>query len=66
MREEHKVVIAGLQDEIRKAGAEGYKRGIDEMVAKQQGGEVEESSNEVSVNPSFPRMTAHPNFPKQN
>ncbi len=54
MREEHKVVIAGLQDEIRKAGAEGYKRGIDEMVAKQQGGEVEETTNEVSVNPFLP------------
>jgi hypothetical protein len=54
LREEHKVVIAGLQDEIRKASAEGYKRGIDEMVAKQQGGEVEDSSNEVSVNPFLP------------
>jgi hypothetical protein len=54
MIEDHKVVIAGLQDEIRKASAEGYKRGIDEMVAKQQGGEVEESSNEVSVNPFLP------------
>jgi hypothetical protein len=54
LKEEHNVVIAGLQDEIRKAGAEGYKRGVDEMVAKQQGGEVEKSSSEVSVNPFLP------------
>jgi chromosome segregation ATPase len=31
---EHKEQIAALQDEVRKAGAEGYKRGIDEMLSR--------------------------------
>ena len=66
MREDHKVVIAGLQDEIRKAGAEGYKRGIDEMVAKQQGEKWKNPPARSQLTPSFPRMTVLPNYPKPN
>ena len=35
--EEHKQQLAKKQEEIRLADAAGYKRGIDEMLAKQQG-----------------------------
>ena len=31
---EHKEQIAAMQDEVRKAGADGYKRGIDEMLSR--------------------------------
>ena len=49
--EEHKQQIAQKQEEIRLADAAGYKRGIDEMVAKQQGGEVAEDKISEEVNP---------------
>lgn len=48
--EEHKKEIEKKQEEIRMADADGYKRGIDEMLAKQQGGEVAEEISE-EVNP---------------
>ena len=54
LRNEQKEQMAALQDEVRKADAEGYKRGIDEMIAKQQGGEVEQQDEEVAVNPFLP------------
>ena len=50
LREEHKKEIEKKQEEIRMADADGYKRGIDEMLAKQQGGEVAEEISE-EVNP---------------
>ena len=59
LRNEQKEQMAALQDEIRKADAEGYKRGIDEMVAKQQGGEIEEP-DEASVNPFLPTEDGPP------
>ena len=49
--EEHKQQIAQKQEEIRLADAAGYKRGIDEMLAKQQGGEVAEDKISEEVNP---------------
>jgi len=60
LRNEQKEQMAALQDEVRKADAEGYKRGIDEMIAKQQGGEVEQQDEEVSVNPFLPSEDGPP------
>jgi hypothetical protein len=58
---EHKETIASLRDEIREADAAGYKRGIDEMVAKQQGGEVMDDDEEVAaVNPFQPKEDGPP------
>ena len=50
----HKEEVAALRDEIREADATGYKRGIDEMLSKQQGGEISDESEEVAVNPFLP------------
>ena len=60
LRNEQKEQMAALQDEVRKADAEGYKRGIDEMIAKQQGGEVEQQDEEVTVNPFLPSEDGPP------
>jgi len=60
LRNEQKEQMAALQDEVRKADAEGYKRGIDEMIAKQQGGEVEQQDEEVAVNPFLPSEDGPP------
>ena len=60
LRNEQKEQMAALQDEIRKADAEGYKRGIDEMIAKQQGGEIKEPDEETSVNPFLPTEDGPP------
>ena len=58
--------MAALQDEVRKADAEGYKRGIDEMIAKQQGGEIDKPDEEVAVNPFLPTEDGPPSFHKLN
>ena len=60
LRDEQKEELAALQDEVRKADAEGYKRGIDEMISKQQGGEVDQPNEEVSVNPFLPTEDGPP------
>ncbi|MDA7791890.1 hypothetical protein N8988_07525 [Opitutales bacterium] len=60
LRNEQKEQLAVLQDEVRKADAEGYKRGIDEMISKQQGGEVEQTDVELSVNPFLPTEDGPP------
>lgn len=60
LRNEQKEQLAVLQDEVRKADAEGYKRGIDEMISKQQGGEVEQPDEELSVNPFLPTEDGPP------
>ena len=60
LRNEQKEQLAALQDEVRKADAEGYKRGIDEMIAKQQGGEIEKPNEEVTVNPFLPSEDGPP------
>ena len=51
MLDEHKQQIEKKQEEIRMADASGYKRGIDEMLAKQQGGEVADNDISEEVNP---------------
>ena len=51
INEEHREVLAKKQEEIRQADADGYKRGIEEMLAKQQGGEVAENDITEEVNP---------------
>lgn len=60
LMEEHQQTIAGLRDEIREAESAGYKRGIDEMVAKQQGGEITEQEDEVAINPFKPKEDGPP------
>ena len=60
LRNEQKEQLAALQDEVRKADAEGYKRGIDEMISKQQGGEVEQTDVELSINPFLPTEDGPP------
>ena len=60
LRNEQKEQMAALQDEVRKADAEGYKRGIDEMIAKQQGGEIDKPDEEVAVNPFLPTEDGPP------
>jgi len=60
LMDEHQQTIAGLRDEIREAESAGYKRGIDEMVAKQQGGEITEQEDEVAVNPFKPKEDGPP------
>ena len=51
IQEEHKQILSKKQEEIRLADAAGYKRGIDEMLAKQQGGEVADNAISEEVNP---------------
>ena len=51
MQEEHKQQLSKKQEEIRLADAAGYKRGIDEMLSKQQGGEVADNAISEEVNP---------------
>ena len=58
--EEHKVILAQKQEEIRKADADGYKRGIDEMLAKQQGGEVADDEISEEVNPFLVKKDSTP------
>ena len=58
--EEHKVILAQKQEEIRKADADGYKRGIDEMLAKQQGGEVADEEISEEVNPFLVKKDSTP------
>ena len=55
----HKEEIALLREEIREADSVGYKRGIEEMT-KQQGGDISEESEEVSVNPFLPTEDGPP------
>ena len=60
LRNEQKEQMAALQDEVRKADAEGYKRGIDEMIAKQQGGEIANDEEVVAANPFLPQEEGPP------
>lgn len=57
---EHKETIASLRDEIREAETRGYKQGIDEMVAKQQGVETSDEEEVVAVNPFLPKEDGPP------
>ncbi|MAK47086.1 MAG: hypothetical protein CMI24_07545 [Opitutae bacterium] len=60
LNEEHKQILAQKQEEIRKADADGYKRGIDEMLAKTQGGEVAEDEISEEVNPFMVKKDSTP------
>jgi hypothetical protein len=51
LADEHKRTLEAKQKEITKADADGYKRGIEEMLAKQQGGEVADAGVSEEVNP---------------
>ena len=51
LSEDHKRAIEAKQKEIAKADADGYQRGIEEMLAKQQGGEVADDKMSEEVNP---------------
>jgi hypothetical protein len=51
MKAEQGEKIKALGKEITLADAAGYKRGIDEMVAKQTGGETLENGTELAANP---------------
>ena len=51
LREESEAKEQKLRGEITKADADGYKRGVEEMLAKQQGGEVAEDEISEEVNP---------------
>ena len=51
LHEEHKKQLAQKQEEVRLADAAGYERGINEMLAKQKGGEVADSEISEEVNP---------------
>ena len=57
---QHKEEVAALRDEIREADATGYKRGIDEMISKQQGGEINGESEDDAVNPFLPTEDGPP------
>ena len=58
--EEHKLAIQEKNEEIRMADASGYKRGIDEMIAKQKGGEVAEEEYNDEVNPFMIKKAGPP------
>jgi len=64
LKEEHGGKLSQLQREIKLADAAGYQRGIDEMLAKQQGG-VEALANQESkeVNPFGAQQDGPPQKP---
>ena len=51
MKDEQGEKIKALGKEITLADAAGYKRGIDEMIAKQTGGEDMSGNAELAINP---------------
>ena len=51
LKAEHGEKIKALGKEITLADAAGYKRGIDEMMAKQKGGENVDEDSELAINP---------------
>ena len=51
MKAEHGEKVKALGKEITAADAAGYKRGIDEMLAKQQGGKSEGAEEKLDSNP---------------
>ena len=63
MKAEHGEKIKALGKEITLADAAGYKRGIDEMVAKQTGGENLENVTELAANPFAGQDSGPPMVP---
>ena len=58
--DEHKLAIKEKNEEIRLADASGYKRGVDEMIAKQKGGEVDEEEYSQDMNPFMAKKSGPP------
>ena len=63
MKEEHGEKIKALGKEITLADAAGYKRGIDEMVAKTTGGENADENADLAINPFAAETTGPPIVP---
>jgi hypothetical protein len=63
MKAEHGEKIKALGKEITLADAAGYKRGIDEMMAKTTGGENAETNSELAINPFASEATGPPMVP---
>ena len=63
MKAEHGEKIKALGKEITLADAAGYKRGIDEMVAKTTGGESVDSNSDLAINPFATEPTGPPMVP---
>ena len=60
LKAEHGEKIKALGKEITLADAAGYKRGIDEMMAKQKGGENVDEDSELAINPFLVEPTGPP------
>ena len=60
LKAEHGEKIKALGKEITLADALGYKRGIDEMMAKQKGGENVDEDSELATNPFLVEPTGPP------
>ena len=63
MKDEHGEKIKALGKEITLADAAGYKRGIDEMMAKTTGGENVDENADVAINPFAAETTGPPIVP---
>ena len=62
MKAEHGEKVKSLGQEITAADAAGYKRGIDEMVAKQQGVEADAGDGKAETNPFLASKKGPPLF----
>jgi len=63
MKTEHGEKVKSLGQEITAADAAGYKRGIDEMLAKQQGVEADVGDGEADANPFLVAQDGPPMLP---
>ena len=63
LKAEHGEKIKALGREITLADAAGYKRGIDEMMAKQTGGENVDQDSELAKNPFAAEKDGPPSVP---
>lgn len=63
MKAEHGEKVKSLGQEITAADAAGYKRGIDEMLAKQQGVEADVGDGEADTNPFLVAQDGPPMLP---
>ena len=63
LKAEHGEKIKALGREITLADAAGYKRGIDEMMAKQTGGENVDEDSELAKNPFAAEKDGPPSVP---
>lgn len=63
MKAEHGEKVKALGKEITAADAAGYKRGIDEMLAKQQGGDTKAADESLDTNPFIVADSGPPVLP---